>query len=590
MNITLGTLLEDGIIDKGTISALYSRSPDGSLIQIWKGRTEDVSSFSENYSFSGFVGESYISGFNREKFGILVESKVVDFDKLDYSNDKELANKYKILLRKFDSNAMEAAALCFINHLKKNDVEEDRANRIIKKAFSEWFIEAHGLDDWKRHVEDGKKYFDFDEGSDDYVDCNVKKVYENGQMNESLEMFLARPSVFFKKDIVLYRSSDPGMKEISPSFINIGTKISKERISSYWTDSKAVAMLYAILPSILSNPKLSFFGNKKDKFLLQDLDETYKNYPNCFFYGNGNPYSGRVLIDYSSKSPESWKLAVYVDDNFGKDDFMSMVKNDCGMSVYVKDFSGKEKSSLKIGSSSKTREFTIDSSVNPDKEIGIFEFMRENKDNLEFVSDQKEFDAIQKKTSAAYPYIPDMSFFEKILKYKDSKSDNLTQYLTKKGMHSTHLASDMLIRDIKTGKALPSEVLIIGNPRFGENGDSVVYSASECVKESIQKISQKSLRYVVLFGDVFGDGVPDGAKIGILNALDRSFRSSRLPVSPNTLATILSTGKKEDAKTLDSCSFTDIIPADLYLTTKDSKSFTTSEKSDYVVKLLSDLI
>jgi hypothetical protein len=74
MEINLKTLLENGIIDRDTISSAYIENKDGTLTRVWKGRSEDVSSLSEKYEFKDFV-DIQENEFNKEKFSILVEEK-----------------------------------------------------------------------------------------------------------------------------------------------------------------------------------------------------------------------------------------------------------------------------------------------------------------------------------------------------------------------------------------------------------------------------------------------------------------------------------------------------------------------------------
>jgi hypothetical protein len=287
MNITLGTLLEDGIIDKGTISALYMKDESGHPVQIWKGMTDDVSSFKDRYDFVDFMKESDNSEFNKAKFNILVEDKVIDFEKLDYSNDQLLINKYKMLLGKFDSNAMEAASVCFINHLKENGIDETRANRIIKTAFRIHYIDEHGEQDWKQHVENDKKYLGIDDESDSDVFCDVEQVYGKTPLNESLVISVSPNDAGMIFDVPLRRLLNISDKEI---ISDIKEKGNGKTVAEYKISNSDNSLTLGLMLAYIRRN-----GDKDQKKLASDKTE--------YFYKireKAKKTGERVSIPYSS--------------------------------------------------------------------------------------------------------------------------------------------------------------------------------------------------------------------------------------------------------------------------------------------------
>ena len=83
------------------------------------------------------------------------------------------------------------------------------------------------------------------------------------KLNERLEVLLTRPKDFFNRNLTLYRYSLEKTETIKPSFFNVGTKISKGRESSFWSDDISAALSYSISGRI--NRNFNYNDSNKDK-------------------------------------------------------------------------------------------------------------------------------------------------------------------------------------------------------------------------------------------------------------------------------------------------------------------------------------
>jgi hypothetical protein len=376
MDIRLGTLLEDGIIDKGTVSAIYAEGKDGVPTLIWKGKTEDVKSFDKDYRFVDFLDESENSGFNKEQFGILVESKLIDFKTLDYSNDNLLISKYKMLLSKFDSNAMEAASLCFINHLKKNGIDKTKANKLIKTAFREYYIKTHGESDWKTHVENDKKYLGVDDESESYVNCDVEQVYGNeNDLSEMLHLDTVLTKLFhLNESISLYHISEmKGMRIIKPMSKTVGNKLQlRPYLASWWTPNRNEMLSFSLANYLMRlSSDYERFGKKGLENLATNIcDDAYTD--DSRDRGFEKIY---VSGDWANENKQTYDWAL----------------KHLKLYVYGKTFKMKE---LGRGNDFHIPEFTCDAEVTPDSEE---EFTGEDIAGLGAVEILKESDFAKKK-------------------------------------------------------------------------------------------------------------------------------------------------------------------------------------------------
>ena len=162
-------------------------------------------------------------------------------------------------------------------------------------------------------------------------------------MNEDIETFLMHPVVYFKNMVTLYHGSTGKFDKIVPNSLNIGTRLSNTRRSSFWSDDKYVAIAFSL------NHYLYLNGTNKKKL---SSGETIGNMCSavgevaCLIYNkNGNM---KLLINDKQNELKYRK-------------FLGIIKDD--LYLYTKRYSPKI---IGSGQAAEIREFTIDTDVIPD--------------------------------------------------------------------------------------------------------------------------------------------------------------------------------------------------------------------------------
>lgn len=133
-------------------------------------------------------------------------------------------------------------------------------------------------------------------GGDPYEDWGKNESYDE-LYNETLETSVTRP--FLSKDVTLYHGSKIKYKNdvIDPRFgaINIGTKLSSPRYSSWWTTDK-IFPLFSSAQTVLRKLLCKYIDNKEDFEKAYVLD-----FKNRKFYIN-QKYKDLIDWNFSSEN------------------------------------------------------------------------------------------------------------------------------------------------------------------------------------------------------------------------------------------------------------------------------------------------
>lgn len=214
----------------------------------------------------------------------------------------------------------------------------------------------------------------------------LKEYYKtNPSLNESLEFRLMEP--FHSKEITLYHGSDKKLSLIRPLTVNVGTKVSKPRSSSFWTSNINGAKLFAIESSVSKYCKDNNIPSFRHVFDLLNL---------------------KMFVDKSRKS-----------------EFISVLKK-IPVYVYQKTMDTKY---VGRGHNLPLHEYTLDIPVKPDivHEIKY----KDMEGNIEFV-DLKIIEDILKKFGFGKYDMYTSSFIERLIYHSPNKTTQMRKDIKNK--------------------------------------------------------------------------------------------------------------------------------------------------------------
>lgn len=373
------------------------------------------------------------------------------------------------------------------------------------------------------------------------------------KLNERLEVLLTRPKDFFNRNLTLYRYSLEKSETIKPTFFNVGTKISKGRESSFWSDDISAALSYSIASRI--NRNFNYNENDKDKrpeAFKVDLHKYDKSLPNRAKYG--------VLAKYARINS---KIYIFLDKGDTKENALNALFekplegyiNTITLKGYDRD--------LGIGHNKAAREFTIDREVVPDKIEQANNYVDILKNSIEFVTNPDEF--VEYYLEA---YTRDVTTgLEHMIKYKNisiKPEDKL----------NTNLFKSEFIDYVNKGN---KDFLILADTHLGKDRNSSdwlrrelnrAYELSESIAKYFKDNNKKNNCYVLLLGDIVDKKCNTATTLVLLQTLTALISNGRSMMQP--VKCIYVYGNSEiDMKALDLVKNRAIMSLDYSISTND---------------------
>ena len=107
----------------------------------------------------------------------------------------------------------------------------------------------------------------------------LKNDEEFDNLNEDIETMLVYNKLYRQKSVTLYHGSTKRYDTIIPNSINVGTRLSKERNSSYWSNDKGTSIVFGITNLLfgLNIKNYEYLYTKKDGKVMLAIEESDKD-------------------------------------------------------------------------------------------------------------------------------------------------------------------------------------------------------------------------------------------------------------------------------------------------------------------------